>query len=143
MQPGEFAVLFTNTQPASIDPSLGFVAVLFSSLEKAVAYARAEVKAEPRLRCSIYDVRGLSEPPLRIIAGAKGQDRSFLSSKFRLWMGSICLVVGIALGAAELMSDMSLSWAGMLGARVGPVGVILLLTEIGVRLSERRKKPLR
>ena len=80
----EFAVLFANLQPRSVDPSLGPVAALFVSLDDAVAFATAETDAEPRLRCSIYDARGLGSPPLRVIAASKGDDTSFLSSRFRL-----------------------------------------------------------
>lgn len=140
MQAEEFAVLFANRQPADLNPALGAVAVLFRSREDAEAYAREEVAKEPYLRCSIFDSHGMGAPPLTVIAGAKGADTSFLSSKFRVWAGGICLAVGVALGAAEILSGMSLTWAGMLGSRIGPAGVLLLLTEVGVRLSNRRKR---
>ncbi len=140
MVEGEFAVLFANRQPAGIDRALGAVAVIFPSLAEAKAYAESETAKEPYLRCSLYGPEGLALPPAVVIAGAKGQDTSFLSSKFRLWVGSICLGVGVALGAAELASGMELNWAGMIGSRIGPVGAILLLTEAGVRLSARGKK---
>lgn len=141
MRPGDFAVLFANRQPAAIDPALGPVAVIFDTLAGARQYAVTETLKEPHLRCSIYTEQGLALPPLQVIAGAKGADRSFLSSRFRLWAGGICLGVGAALGVAELASGMQLNWAGMLGSRIGPAGVLLLLTELGVRLSARQRKP--
>lgn len=140
MRIGDFAVLFATRQPADLDPALGTVAVLFESRDEAEAYARRETAKEPYLRCSIYDSRGMGAPPLAVIAGARGADTSFLSSKFRLWIGGICLAVGIALGFAEIQSGMSLTWAGLIGSRIGPIGVVLLLTELGVRLSERWKQ---
>ena len=140
MSEGEFAVLFANRQPADLDPAIGPVAVICPSLADAVTYAEAETIKDPYLRCSIYDELGLAKPPLRVIAGSQGADTSFLSPKFRLWGGGICLGVGFALGAAEALSGMTLNWAGMLAARIGPAGAILLLTEIGIRLSDRTKK---
>lgn len=106
----------------------------------AVTYAEAETIKEPHLRCSIYDEVGLAKPPLRVIAGTRGADKTFLSAKFRVWGGGICLGAGLALGAAEALSGMTLNWAGMLAARIGPAGAILLLTEIGLRLSRRTKR---
>jgi hypothetical protein len=140
MRVRDFAVLFANQQPADLDPALGAVAVLFESCDEAEAYARREAAKEPYLRCSIYDSRGMGAPPLAVIAGARGADTNVLSSKFRLWIGGICLVVGIGLGWAEILSGMSLTWAGLIGSRIGPIGVVLLLTEVGMRLSERWKQ---
>lgn len=143
MSAGEFAVLFANCRPTEIDAALGPVAVIFSSLNDAIGYAETETKKAPRLRCSIYDESGMGGPPVRVIAGARGADTSFLSSRFRLWAGSACLATGIALSAAEMLSGMTLTWAGLLAARIGPAGAILLLTEAGVRLSNRVKKQAR
>ncbi len=140
MSEGEFAVLFANSRPADLDPAIGPVAVIHSSLVDAVTYAQAETIKDTHLRCSIYDEVGLGKPPLRVIAGLRGADTTFLSAKFRLWGGGICLGAGVALGAAEALSGMTLNWAGMLAARIGPAGAILLLTEVGVRLSDRKKK---
>jgi hypothetical protein len=111
MRIGDFAVLFANGQPPDLDPAMGAVAVLFESRDEAEAYARRETAKEPYLRCCIYDSRGLGAPPLAVIAGDRGADTNFLSSKFRLWTGGICLTVGMALGLAEILSGMSLTWA--------------------------------
>ncbi len=140
MHANEFAVLFANLQPPDIDPSLGSVAVIFPSFQGAIAYANHETEKQPHLRCNIYDARGLGCPPLKVIAGLQGQDTNFLTPRFRLWAGGICVCLGTALGAVEMLSGMSLSWAGMIAARIGPAGVILLLTELGVRLSARQRR---
>ena len=140
MRADEFAVLFANLQPINLGKTLGPVAVVFATCDKAKAYAHMQIAKEPRLRCTIYDSRGMGAPPLAVIAGAQGADTNFISSKFRLWGGGVCLSIGVALGLAEWLSGMSLTWPGLIAARIGPVGALLLLMEVGVRLSEHQKR---
>ncbi len=139
MREGQYAVLFQNRQPASVDTSLGPVAVLFADLASAERYARGETVREPYIRCNIYDSHGMGRPPLLVIAGAKGEDKSFLSARFRRWVGGGCFAVGVVLGSVEWWSGFTLTWPGVLGSRIGPAGAILLLTEAGVMLTERWK----
>jgi hypothetical protein len=146
MAPGEYAVLYSNLQPpleggstngfSSADP----VCVVFDDLRAAEEYATRQVAQYPKLRCRIYDHHGLGGGPVKEIAGAEGRDRNEISSRFRRWFGGGLLVAGVALGLAEWRSDFTLNWAGMVGARVGPVGVILLITELAIVLEARRKR---
>jgi len=138
MSPGEFAVLFSNLQPVDLPKSP--VAVIFSNLPEAEDYATAQVEALPALRCSIYDDNGLGRQPIRILAGSKGHDKNVISSGFRRWVGSALLLVGLIFGFIEWRADSKLMWAGTLGSRIGPIGFILLITELGLVLTERQKR---
>ena len=142
MTPGEFAVLFSGEQPPLASESGNpFVpsCVVFPSLAEAEAYARAQIEGYPKLRCSIYDHHGLGQEPLTEIAGQEGRDRNEITAGFRRWVGGSLLLIGVILGAAEWASDFRLSWAGMVGSRIGPAGAILVLTEIGVVLSANQR----
>jgi hypothetical protein len=146
MSPGEYAVLYSNLQPPaegkgadsfrSSDP----VCVVFDDLGAAEAYATRRVAEFPKLRCRIFDHHGMGGAPVREIAGAEGHDRNEISAKFRRWAGGGLLLAGIALGIAEWWSDFTLNWAGLIGARIGPVGTILLITELAIVLEARRKR---
>jgi hypothetical protein len=146
MSPGEYAVLYSNLQPplagqqadsfSSTDP----ICVVFDSLGAAEEYATRQAAQFPKLRCRIYDHHGLGRSPVREIAGTEGAEKNQISARFRVWVGGGLLLTGIALGLAEWLSDFRLTWAGTVAARMAPVGVILLITELAIVLEARRKK---
>lgn len=142
MADGEAAVLFTGDRPEELNgtetPDAGFC-VVAGSLAEGEQYAREAVAAQPKMIARIYDRRGMVGAPLAEFAGSQA-NRSEISAKFRRWGGGSLFVVGVLLGAAELISGMRINWAGMLAARLIPVGVILLLTELGLVLGARRER---
>jgi hypothetical protein len=138
MSPGEFAVLFSNLQPLDLPKSP--VAVIFPTLSEAEDYATAQTEALPALRCSVYDDNGLGREPIRVIAGAQGHDRNVISSGFRRWVGGALLLIGLIFGFIEWRADSKLMWAGTLASRIGPIGFILLITELGIVLTDRQKR---
>lgn len=139
MVDGEYAVLFAGVQPKHLHTSVPSC-VVFDSLADAEEYSRTQTALAPKLRCSIYDHRGLVGAPVSVIAGAEGADRSFISSGFRRWVGGCLFVVGSILAAIDWSVDFRLMWPGTLGFRMAPIGAVLLLTEIGILLSSRHKQ---
>jgi hypothetical protein len=146
MVPGEFAVLYTGSQPRVLeDGSLAWdgtvpTCTVFSSLSEAEAYAARQVVEVPTLRCRIYDDKGLAGQPVRQISGTQHKGESEISSRFRRWCGSILLLGGIALGVVDWQSDFTRLWPGTLGVRMIPVGLILLVTELVIVIEAKRKK---
>ncbi len=145
MTVGEYAVLYRNLQPpreggrADNPSGEGPVCDIFESLDAAVEYATRLVARFPKLRCEIYDHHGMGNDPVREIVGAEGAERNIISARFRRWGGGGLLIGGIALGIAEWVSNFTLTWAGLIAARIVPVGVILLITELAIVLEARRK----
>lgn len=142
MAESEFAVLFTGDRPFEVEgvetPDAPFC-VVAESRDDAEAFARAQVVEYPQMIARIYDRRGMVGAPLAEFAGAKA-NRSEISAKFRRWAGGGLFGAGVLLGAAELISGMRINWAGMLAARLVPVGVVLLLTEFGIVMGARREQ---
>ena len=140
MLPGEYAVHYSSFENATVAP---FCAVL-ESLAAAEAYARAQVRQRPTLRCTVYDHQGLIGPPLRVIEGSSYKAKSDISPRFRRWVGSILFFGGLLLTALDWSTDFRLSWPAMLGTRMVIPGLLLLFIEAMVLLHarlERRSSP--
>jgi hypothetical protein len=145
MAEAEFAVLFSGDRPETVEgepaPDVPFC-VVASDMAGAERFAREAVVQHPTMIARVYDRRGMVGAPLFEAAGAKA-NRSEISAKFRRWAGGGLFGVGAALGLAEIISGFTINWAGMLAARLLPVGVVLLLTEaaivVGARREEKRK----
>jgi hypothetical protein len=145
MAEGEYAVLYSGTQPRVVgreDESGGGspACTVFGSLAEAEAHAAARVAEEPTLRCRIYDQRGLAEQPVREIRGSLHKGESELSARFRRWGGTILLVGGIVLWVMDSNSDMKMGWPSAVAARIAPLGLILLATELVIVIEARRKR---
>ena len=145
MAEGEYAVLYSGTQPQVVrreDKSGGGApaCTVFGSLAEAEAHAAARVAEEPTLRCRIYDQRGLAEQPVREIRGALHKGESELSARFRRWGGTILLVGGIVLWVMDSNSDMKMGWPSAVAARIAPLGLILLATELVIVIEARRRR---
>lgn len=144
MAEGEYAVLYTGAQPRVAGQegegsSEAPACTVFGSLAEAEAHAAAKVAEDPTLRCRIYDQRGLAEQPVREIRGALHKGESEVSARFRRWGGTILLLGGIALWALDDHFDLKMGWPAALAARMAPVGLILLVTELVIVIDARRK----
>ena len=113
---------------------------VFGSLVEAEAHATVKVAEEPTLRCRIYDQHGLAGQPVREIRGALHKGESEISARFRRWGGTILLVGGIVLWVLDAHSDMKMGWPSTVAARIAPLGLILLVTELVIVIDARRKR---
>lgn len=145
MVEGEYAVLYSGRQPrltglqgegGGEEPAC----TVFGSLVEAEAHAAAKVAEDPTLRCRIYDQQGLAGQPVREIRGALYKGESEISARFRRWGGTILLVGGIALWVLDDHFDLKLGWPAALAAHIGPLGLILLVTELVIVIDARRKR---
>ncbi|WP_255462383.1 hypothetical protein [Granulicella sp. WH15] len=142
--PGEFAVLYSS-EPARPVSSAGTrpagpTCTVFGSLSEAEAYASEQVAASPWLRCRIYDHHGLGGRPVREVRGTDFKGDSELSARFRRWAGGLLFFGGAALMGLDWSTGFTYNWPAALGARMLPVGLVLLLTELVIIITERRKK---
>jgi hypothetical protein len=161
MAAGEYAVLYSGSPPARSTPSNGAPSsgpgapgsgpgapgggpfcTVFSTLDEAVDHATQQVALLPMLRCRIYDHHGLGREPVQEIRGSEYKGDSEISARFRRWVGSVLFVGGAALIALDWSQDFGLSWPAMVGTRMMPVGLILLVTE-GVIVFDRRRRSRR
>jgi hypothetical protein len=144
MEPGEYAVLYSGRQPRLAGQGDGGgeepACTVFGSLAEAEAHAVAEVGKDPVLLCRIYDQQGLAGRPVREIRGAQYKGESEISARFRRWGGSILLVGGILLWVVDANSDMKMGWPSAVAARIAPLGVILLVTELVIVIDGRRRR---
>ncbi|RSL17918.1 hypothetical protein EDE15_3470 [Edaphobacter aggregans] len=145
MAPGEYAVLYSGTQPRVVgreDESGGGVpaCTVFGSLAEAKAHAAAKVAEDPALRCRIYDQHGLAGQPVREIRGTQYKGESEISARFRRWGGSILLVAGIMLWVLDEHFDLKMGWPAAVAARIAPLGLILLVTELVIVVEARRQR---
>ncbi len=145
MAPGEYAVLYSSNQLAALGeqksiPIGGPFCTVFGSLTEAEEHARQQVRLLPTLRCRIYDQEGLGREPVREIRGSEHKGESEISARFRRWGGSVLFFGGLGLTILDWSKDFSLSWPAMIGTRMMPVGLILLVTELVVVIEARRKK---
>ena len=142
MAEGEFAVLFSGDRPGTVEgeptPEVPFC-VVAADMVNAERYANEAVVQHPEMIARVYDRRGMVGAPLFEAHGAKA-NRSEISARFRRWAGGGLFGVGAALGLAEIISGFTINWAGMLAARLLPVGVVLLLTEAAIVVSARRER---
>jgi hypothetical protein len=143
MTPGEYAVLYSSNQLASVEasevPKEPFCTV-FSTLDEAEEHAKRQVKLLPTLRCRIYDHQGLANQPVREIRGDEYKAESEISARFRRWCGSILFFGGIALLILDWSVDFRLSWPATIGVRMIPAGLVLLVTDLVIVVEARRKR---
>ena len=145
MVAGEFAVLYSSNPPglsSQLDgvANAGPFCTVFSTLDEAVDHATQQVALHPTLRCRIYDHHGLGREPLREIRGSEHKGESEISARFRRWVGSALFFGGVALILLDWSQNFGLSWPAMVGTRMMPVGLVLLVTEGVIVLDARRKK---
>jgi hypothetical protein len=137
MSPTEFAVLNSGTAgEAGVDAT---VCTVFESLAEAERFAREQVALHPQLRCRIYDHHGFGSQPVREVRGAEHKGESEISARFRRWGGMLLFFGGLLLMAVDWISGFAFSWPAMLGARMAPVGLVLLVTELVIVIELRRK----
>ncbi|WP_263417496.1 hypothetical protein [Terriglobus albidus] len=142
MAEGEFAVLFSGDRPETVEGEAtpeGPFCVVAADMADAERYAREVVVLYPTMITRVYDRRGMVGAPLFEAHGAKA-NHSEISARFRRWAGGSLFGVGAALGLAEIISGFTINWAGMLAARLLPVGVVLLLTEAAIVVGARREQ---
>ena len=94
----------------------------------------------PTLRCRIYNHEGLGREPVREIRGAEYKGESEISARFRRWAGSVLFFGGLGLTILDWSTDFDLGWPAMIGTRMLPVGLILLVIELALVIEARRKK---
>jgi hypothetical protein len=145
MAAGEYAVLYSSNPPglsSHLDgvSNAGPFCTVFSTLDEAVNHATHQVALFPTLRCRIYDQQGLGREPLREIRGSEHKGESEISARFRRWAGSVLFIGGVALILLDWSQDFGLSWPAMVGTRMMPVGLILLVTEGVIVFDARRKQ---
>jgi len=146
MVPGEYAVLFSRAQPLP-SSQIEYLAsgeepacAVFSSLVEAEEYSARCIERDPTQRCRIYDHDGLGKAPVRELRGAEFKGEPEISARFRRWCGSILFFGGIGLFAMDWLSGFSMNWPGMLGSRMFPVGLVLLVIEAVVLIEARRAR---
>jgi hypothetical protein len=144
MAAGEYAILYSGLR-ATTSSGHGEVGLkepfctVFSTLAEAEAYATEQVSLTPTLRCRIYDHQGLGCEPVREIRGSKHKGESEISARFRRWGGFGLFFGGIALVVLDWSQDFGLTWPALLGARMAPAGLILLVTDFVLTFEARRR----
>ena len=138
MAPGEFAVLCEDARTGAAkqpDNTLTPAAhsqlcTIFDSLQAAEEFARERVAVYPAMRCLVFDHEGRAGQPLLIVNRPEFAPRGEIGPVFRRWVGGICLVVGVTLGAWEIAHDYATIWAGALAIRLLPVAAVFLGVEL-------------
>ena len=138
MSLGEFAVLCEDARTgAAKQPNNTLaptphsqVCTIFDSRQAAEEFARERVAVYPAMRCLVFDHEGRAGQPLLIVNRPEFAPRGEIGPAFRRWVGGICLVAGLALGAWEIAHDYATIWAGALAIRLLPVAALLLGVEL-------------
>jgi hypothetical protein len=138
MRLGEFAVLCEDARTGAAkqpDNTLAptphsQVCTIFDSRQAAEEFARERVAVYPAMRCLVFDPEGRAGQPLLIVNRPEFAPRGEIGPAFRCWVGGICLVAGLALGAWEIAHDYATIWAGALAIRLLPVAALLLGVEL-------------
>jgi hypothetical protein len=134
MTAGEYAVHCSSFAPDE-SPSC----TVLGSLAEAEDFAREQVALRPEIRCRIYDHHGFIGAPIREISGRDYKGESFISARFRRWVGSVLFLGGAGLLAVDWMQDFRLNWPSLIGARMLLPGLVLVMTEIVIVLNARNK----
>lgn len=142
MRVGEFAVLYGGV---GIPPAEGIApgqryCVLFPELEAAIDFATEQAAEYPGVTCTIYDHDGMGKSPVREVRGAAYRGPSELSQGFRRWGGLTLVVGGILLAGADWITGFRIGWAGIVGARLIPPGLLLLMIELGIVLNAWQRR---
>jgi hypothetical protein len=137
MTPGEYAVHYSSFADGSGGNPY---CTLFADLQAAEAHARQETARRPELRCRIYDDEGLSKPPLSEFKGREYKDEASIGPRFRRWGGGLLFVGGLILTIIDWRSGFELSWPAMIGTRLLAPGLVLLVADAVIVVTERRKR---
>ena len=138
MKPGEFAVLCEDARTGSPKqpdntpapgPSL-HICTISDSRQEAEEFARDQVERYPTMRCVVFDHEGRAGQPLLVVNRPEFAFRGEIGLAFRRWVGGICLVAGLVLGAWEVAHDYVTIWAGALAIRLLPVAAVFLGVEL-------------
>ncbi len=133
MVEGEYAVHSSSFDGAGFAP----YCTVFGGLDEAEEFARERVAAQPAVRCTIYDHRGMIGAPLRDLRGSKYKGDGDLTPRFRRWAGSMLFFGGIILVGIDWVSDFRLSWPALIGSRLLIPGLVLLFTEAMIVMHAR------
>jgi hypothetical protein len=137
MTPGEYAVLYSGIpEGAPLDSK---TCTVFDSLQEAERYASDQTAMWPELRCRIYDRQGFGSQPVREIRGKAHKGDSEITARLRRWGGSVLFVGGAVLTIADMATDYRMLWPSMIGVRMMPAGLVLLVTELVIVIEARRK----
>ena len=137
MTPGEYAVLYSGVPEGA--PLNSQTCTIFESLESAEQYASAQVATWPELRCRIYDHRGFGAQPVREIRGTAHKGDSEITARLRRWGGGGLFLGGAVLTLIDVAVDYRLLWPSLIGVRMMPAGLVLLVTELVIVIEARRK----
>jgi hypothetical protein len=137
MAAGEYAVHYSSFEVGS---GAAPFCTVFSSLEESEAYARQETARRPELRCMIYDHEGFSRPPVRELRGSAYKEEDGIGPRFRRWGGAVLFFGGLILTIIDWRSDFELSWPAMIGTRLLAPGLVLLVADVVIVFSERRRR---
>jgi hypothetical protein len=136
---GEYAVLYSEA-PQGVVGLGGPVCTVFGTLAEAEAHAAEQVVRQPGMRCRIYDADGLAKPPVREVRGSGYKAEGEISARFRRWGGSLLFFGGLGLIVLDWSKGFRMSWPALVGARMLPVGLVLVVTEGVIQLEARRKR---
>jgi hypothetical protein len=137
MTPGEYAVHYSSFADGS--GGNPYCAVL-GNLQEAEAHARQETARRPDLRCRIYDHEGFGRPPVREFKGREYKEEPSIGPRFRRWGGGLLFFGGLTLTIIDWRSDFELSWLAMIGTRLLAPGLVLLVADAVIVVTERRKR---
>src|SRR5271170_2409519 len=137
MTAGEYAVHYSSFESGS---GAAPYCTVFGSLEAAETQARQETARQPELRCRIYDHEGFGRPPVREFIGSEYKEEPGIGPLFRRWGGGVLFFGGLILTIIDWRSDFELSWPAMIGTRLLFPGFALLVTDVVIVLTERRKR---
>ena len=138
MIPGEFAVLCEDARTGSpkqpdntpAPDASRHICTISDSRQEAEEFARDQVERYPTMRCVVFDHEGRAGQPLLVVNRPEFAPRGEIGPAFRRWVGGICLVAGLALGAWEVAHDYATIWAGALAIRLLPVAAVFLGVEL-------------
>jgi hypothetical protein len=137
MTSGEYAVHYSSFEGG---PDAALFCTVFGSLEESEDHARREIARRPALRCRIYDHEGFARPPVREFTGSKYKEEPGIGPRFRRWGGGVLFFGGLTLTIIDWRSDFELSWPAMIGTRLLFPGLVLLVTDALIVLTEKRKR---
>ena len=137
MMGGEYAVHYSSFEGGS--GAAPYCTVL-GSLQAAEAHARQETARRPELRCRIYDDEGFGKSPVCEFKGSKYKEEAGIGPRFRRWGGGLLFFGGLILTIIDWRSEFELSWPAMIGTRLLAPGLVLLVTDAVIVLTERRRR---
>ncbi len=133
MAPGEFAVLYSEHEAGG-----EAICTIFDSVAEAKRHAEEEIARRPTLECRVYDHNGLAGQPVLEVQGVRHKAERGITAGFRRWVGSFLFLAGVLLVLVDWHADFRLSWPAMLGFRMAPAGLILLVIEAVLLIEQRR-----